>query len=485
MPTVPSTVKEFSDLVVRSRLMTADELQAASLPTNDLDAFRRALISGKRLTEYQAALLLRGHADGFFLGPYRILDLISKGRLAGVYKAVHESGQIVAIKVLPASKAKDAEVLARFRREAKLLTRLDHPNVVRAFQVAEAGNRNYFVLEYLDGETLEEVLEQSKGLPPVEAVRIVHQALLGLQHIHERGMIHRDLNPGNLMLVGDGTSDRAVKILDIGLGKSVFDETLASPVGDPSQLTSDGVLIGTAEYLAPEQARSARTADIRCDIYSLGCVLYHALTGQPPFPDKSVLNQVMRHATAPPRPLTDFLSSVPDGLQHVVNSMLAKDPAHRYATPLKAAQALNLLLKISPAPRSAPAASPAYQQYLSKEEPVVAAKPEPGTPAIPVGKFQTAGKKADSKTQEPVRPASAVPNIDVELVSVSVPDAAKTKRGDDPKGFFDFNRRDALMATIGGLLVVAAIIAGWGLSKALRRSPPAEPIPEASVPKEG
>ena len=272
--------------------------------------------------------------------------------MAGVYKAEHASGQVVAIKVLPASKARDPETLARFKREGRLLTRLDHPNVVRAFHLGESGGKNYLVLEYLDGDTLEEALERSKRLPPLEAVRIVHQAMLGLQHIHERGMIHRDLKPANLMLVnpsGPGTADRTVKILDIGLGKSVFSEGEKSPVDDPSQLTTDGVLIGTPDYLAPEQARSAKTADIRSDIYSLGCVLYHTLTGQPPFPDKSVLNQVMRHATEQPRLLTDFLSEVPDGLQNVMNWMMAKDPAQRYATPERAAQALNLFLRNTPA----------------------------------------------------------------------------------------------------------------------------------------
>ena len=126
-------------------------------------------------------------------------------------------------------------MLARFQREARLLTRLDHPNVVRAFQVGEADGKHYLVLEYLDGDTLDEVLAKRKRLPPTEAVRVVHQALLGLQHIHERGMIHRDLKPANLMLVGPpgrtatDTAGRVVKILDIGLGKAVFDERGTSP----------------------------------------------------------------------------------------------------------------------------------------------------------------------------------------------------------------------------------------------------------------
>src|SRR5215212_4895945 len=140
MPTAPANPKDLIALIVRSRLLRADDLKAALghlVPSGsdaaDLDNVRRTLVAGRHLTEYQAALLLRGHADGFFLGPYRILEQINKGRLAGVYKAAHQSGQVVAIKVLPASKARDPDVLARFKREAKLLTRLDHPNVVRAF----------------------------------------------------------------------------------------------------------------------------------------------------------------------------------------------------------------------------------------------------------------------------------------------------------------------------------------------------------------
>ena len=170
MPTPPANPKDLAALIVRSRLMGADELKGALRhlkPTGsdaaDLEVVRRTLVGGKHLTEYQAALLMRGHADGFFLGPYSILDLIGKGRMAGVYKAVHLSGQVVAIKVLPPSKAKDPDVLARFQREARLLTRLNHPNVVRAFQVGEADGVHYLVMEYLDGETLDEVLASGSG----------------------------------------------------------------------------------------------------------------------------------------------------------------------------------------------------------------------------------------------------------------------------------------------------------------------------------
>jgi serine/threonine protein kinase len=511
MPTAPANAKDLSALIVRSRLLGPDDLKAALRnlqPTGsdaeDLEAVRRALVAGKHLTEYQAAHLMRGHVDGFFLGPYKILERIAKGRMAGVYKGVHSSGQVVAIKVLPASRAKDPEVLARFQREARLLTRLDHPNVVRAFHVGEAEGKHYLVLEYLDGDPLADVLAKRKRLPPPEAMRIVREALLGLQHIHERGMIHRDLEPANLMLVGVAeATDRPVKILDIGLGKAVFDEGTSSTT-DPSQLTGDGVLIGTPDYLAPEQARSARTADIRADIYSLGCVLYHALTGQPPFPDKSVVMQVMRHATEPPRPLADALPDVPDGLQNVVNWMLAKDPAQRYATPEKAAQALNLLVRNTPPARPAPPPLPAYTKWLADSGETDA--PKPATPTkIPVGRLEPSGKKpkpppaapapvpawalpqlpAPTPAPAPARPAPIVAplDIDVELVSIPLPPAGAT---DESRGLLELNRRDAIMLCAGGAMVLSAILAGYGLSRALRKEPaPVEPTPPTNAPPEG
>jgi eukaryotic-like serine/threonine-protein kinase len=496
MPSAPTTVADLTYLIVRSKLMTPDEVEEvlrrhpeAGKPGDDPEVFRKQLIQGKHLTDYQAALLMRGHSEGFFLDQYKILELLAKGRMAGVYKAVHTSGQTVAIKVLPASKARDPEVLARFRREARLLTRLDHPNVVRAFQLGESAGKHYLVLEYLDGDTLDEVLERRKKLPPTEAVRIVHEALLGLQHIHERGMIHRDLKPGNLMLIdtgrkGDDTLDRPVKILDIGLGKAVFDEKEKSHVDDPSQLTTDGVLIGTPDYLAPEQARSAKSADIRADIYAAGCVLYHALTGQPPFPDKSVLNQVMRHATEPPRPLSDFMPQVPDGLQNVLNWMMAKDPAQRYPTPERAAQALQLFLRNTPQPAAPPPPLPAFVKYLEGTDEIDTSKPAaPVAPpaSIPVGKLEPSPRRSDAHrapearkalpTAPPVPVAAAavaVADFDVELVSVPAPRHAPA----DDRGWLDLDRRDAIMLAAGGISVFAAILAGWGFYRLLRREPP-------------
>jgi serine/threonine protein kinase len=305
------------------------------------------LVSGGYLTEYQAGLVLRGKVDHFFFGPYKILERVGKGRMAGVYKAVHSLGQLVAIKVLPPSKAKEPLLLARFQREARLAMKLDHPCLVRGLEIGELDGLHYIVMEYLDGETLEDVIRRRGRLPPDEAARIGYLALLGLQHVHELGMIHRDVKPGNLMLAGgtpESTRKAAVKLMDIGLGKALFGEEGADAAGGKLDITNEGSLLGTPDYMAPEQARDVQAADIRADVYALGCTLYHALAGQVPFAESNLVKLLMRHATQPPPPLRPLNPAVPDGLQQVIGSMMAKDPGKRYPTPERAARALQPFL---------------------------------------------------------------------------------------------------------------------------------------------
>jgi serine/threonine protein kinase len=352
----PHSVEAACNLLAKSGLLTAPQVRgllqrwrAEGRAPGDVAAFRTWLVSGGYLTEYQAGLVMRGKVDHFFFGPYKILDRVGKGRMAGVYKAINTVGQAVAIKVLPPSKAKDPQLLARFQREARLAMKLNHPCLVRTLDFGESDGLHYIIMEYLDGETLDDVLKRRGRLPHDEAARVAYLALLGLQHVHEKGMIHRDLKPGNLMLAGGTpatTRKAAVKVMDIGLGKALFDER--EPAGGRLELTNEGSLLGTPDYMAPEQARNVQFADIRADVYALGCTLYHALAGQVPFREASVVRLLMRHATEPPKPLHELITAVPEGLQQVVETMMAKDPAMRYPTPEQAARALQPFLVVRP-----------------------------------------------------------------------------------------------------------------------------------------
>lgn len=492
------TVQNVYGLLLRSKLLSTDEARAmfarwqqeAKDDAGNLTQFASWMASNKYLTEYQAQLLARGHAQGFFLNEYKILERLGRGRMAGVYKAQHQLGQIVAIKVLPPSKAKEANLLGRFQREARLALLLKHPNVVRAFQTGTADGVHYIVMEHLEGETLEEVLARRGKLPPAEAVRLIHQALQGLQHIHTQGLIHRDLKPANMMLVGatpDSTLPATLKLLDIGLGRTLLEET----AGDVD-LTSEGVLLGTPDYMSPEQSRDPRSIDIRADIYSLGCVLYHLLAGQPPFPDSNIISQMIRHATETPKPLKAFHSEVSEGLQQIVNWMMAKDAAQRYPTPERAAQALQVFLVAGNEPLAAPEADPHMQPYLTwlgdtaiSAPPVADRQSETGQSEKPTklpaktvsgGKRKTeGGTRKDShlkkKTAAPAlvsfdetkdrrdaaptpRPSEPIDPIDVELVPLDAPASAAK-----PVWGLRLSRREMLVFGIGALLgaIVTAI----------------------------
>jgi serine/threonine protein kinase len=479
------TVENVCGLLIGSKLLAPDEVKSiytrwqgeARDGVGDLAKFTRWLVAHQFVTEYQAALVAKGHTDGFFINQYKILDRLGRGRMAGVYKAVHQLGQVVAVKVLAPSRSKNAQMLGRFQREARLAVRLKHPNVVRSFQIGQFRGLHYLVMEYLEGETLDVVLQRRKRLPAQEAARLIAQALQGLQHIHELGLVHRDLKPANLMLLpapakndADTTLHATVKILDIGLGRVLNDD------GDnpDDTLTSEGVLLGTPDYLAPEQARDPRAIDIRADIYSLGCVLYHIVTGQPPFPDTNVLSQMVRHATEMPKPLKELVPAIPDGLQQVINMMLAKEPAQRFATPEKAAQALLAFQAASVAPPRAVEEGPQLKKYLTwlemnpenraaepvaaVAEPVVAMPVEAAKPARAVAPmaFPVAAPYARPK---------AVPSaeFDVELVE-AVPAAAVAPR----RGFFRITGRDWFFLALGAGGIIFAGLVGFALALVLR-----------------
>lgn len=534
MATLTASVAEYCSLLAKSKLLPAEEVDALARRWTDdvrggddqVEGFTKFLIKERVLTPYQAVMIQRGHPEGFFLNGYKILDRIGKGQMGGVYKAVHTLGQTVALKILASSKARDPHTLGRFQREARLLIQLDHPNVVRAFQVGDAGGVHYIVMEHLEGETLDEVLSRRKKLPVGETVRLVRQALAGLQHLHDRRMVHRDVKPSNMMLTPaadkpDTTWDATLKILDIGLGRELFDD--ATPEGRiDTQLTAEGAVLGTPDYLAPEQARDARTSDIRADLYSIGCVLYHCLTGRPPFPDTNIMAQMLKHATEKPAPLYDFVPEVPAGLQAVLDTFLAKNPDHRYQTPAEAAAALAPFL--APGAGAVPAGAslvPAYRQWLATESQTdlpkpAAPAPKPGTaPAAPlpaspardgstkeyrkaeparggsapvpalatVKPGGTATRPAVAAAPKPAAPPRPAPlpldnEVDVELVTIPAPPAVAAFPLPEPEpelvpvaespGLLPRNRRDLVMLGAGGFGTLVAVVLGYLLAQAAR-----------------
>jgi tRNA A-37 threonylcarbamoyl transferase component Bud32 len=262
---------------------------------------------------------------------YRILKELGKGGMGVVYHAEQTMmDRQVAIKVIGKALLDQAGALERFEREVRAAAKLIHPNIVVAYDAERAADLHMLVMEFVEGQSLDQVLRRKGPLPVLHACVYVRQAALGLQHAHERGMVHWDIKPQNLMLTPKGQ----VKILDFGLAK------LVSENRPQSALTALNAYMGTPDYSAPEQATDAPTADIRADIYSLGCTLYCLLAGTPPFKEETAVQTILAHLEKEATPLPGLRPDVPAALWQVVARMLAKAPAQRYQTPAEAAQAL-------------------------------------------------------------------------------------------------------------------------------------------------
>jgi uncharacterized protein (TIGR03067 family) len=283
---------------------------------------------------------------------YRVQELLGVGGMGSVYKAEHLlMERPVALKLVSQSLTSNPAMVERFRREVKTAGQLKHPNIVMAYDAEQAGDSHFLVMEYVEGKSLARLVSEQGLLPVHQACDYIRQAALGLQYAHECGMVHRDIKPHNLMLTPDGQ----VKILDFGLARFAMEAAPAGALltapGDATTASTDrktasdsltqvGTVMGTPDYIAPEQATDAHTADIRADIYSLGCTLYDLLAGHAPFPEGTAVAKVMAHAERMPKPLAELREDVPAELAHVVGRMMAKEPAKRYQTPAEVAKAL-------------------------------------------------------------------------------------------------------------------------------------------------
>jgi uncharacterized protein (TIGR03067 family) len=271
---------------------------------------------------------------------YQILEKLGHGGMGVVFKARHRlMERVVALKILNPILLSHPASVERFQREVKAAARLVHPNIVTAYDADHAGESHFLVMECVTGVSLARLVEQRGALPVDQACAFVRQAALGLEHAFACGMVHRDIKPQNLMVTDDG----CVKILDFGLARFASESDVSSPhpTSLPAgRLTQTSTMMGTPEYIAPEQAQAAHAADIRADIYSLGCTLYHLLAGHAPFTHGSALDKVKAHQEQAARPLTEVRPDVPGALAQIVARMMAKDPAKRYQAPAEVAAAL-------------------------------------------------------------------------------------------------------------------------------------------------
>jgi serine/threonine protein kinase len=312
----------------------------------------KQLVQRGWLTVYQINQLFAGRGKELVVGAYRVVDRLGQGGLSNVYKARHvELDHVVALKVIRPEVLANPEGRRQFLQEVDAMTRLDHPNIVQFCDADHHDDTCYFAMEYIDGIDLGKHVKLSGPLSVRRASEYIRQAATGLQHAHERNLVHRDIKPGNLFVSvarrsssahkGRGAAARyahhRITILDWGLAALRSSRTI-DEVPAIDDLAKG--LMGTADYLSPEQARNASAVDIRGDIYSLGCSLYYLLTGQPPFPSGTLMQKILQHQEAQPKPIESFRGDVPAGFSAVLDRLLAKNAEERYQTPAAAALAL-------------------------------------------------------------------------------------------------------------------------------------------------
>ncbi|MBL8825737.1 MAG: serine/threonine protein kinase [Planctomycetaceae bacterium] len=337
---------KFLELLRRSDLVDAKSLdkslaelsaQKGEAALLDGDLVSEHLINAGLITAWQRDKLMEGRHKGFFVGKYKLHSLLGAGGMSHVYLAEHrQMRRRVAIKVLPKAKTNNTSYLERFYLEARAAAALDHPNIVRAYDIDfdEEQNVHYFVMEYVQGRDLQATVKQRGPLPYAEAAEFIRQAALGLEHAHQVGMVHRDIKPANLLIDLKGT----VRILDMGLAR--FDEPEKDNEKASLTVTHEENVLGTADYLAPEQAINSHSVDARADIYSLGCTLYYLLTGRPPFPEGTITQRLLKHQTAEPAPIVKTRPDAPQEIVDICRKMMAKKPENRFQTTGDVATAL-------------------------------------------------------------------------------------------------------------------------------------------------
>lgn len=333
-----ATIEDFVKLLRSHRLLESAQLEEvertliARFP--EPQALARQLVTRGWLTPYQANQLFQVRGVELLLGSYVILELLGEGGMGQVFKARNwKLSKVVALKVIRKERLTNPLAIRRFHREIQAAAQLNHPNVVRAFDADQVSDTHFLVMECVEGIDLAKLVKKHGPLPVAQACDCAHQAALGLQHAYERGLVHRDIKPQNLLLTQEGV----VKVLDMGLAR------LDQPAEDTersSTMTQEGTVMGSLDYIAPEQALNSHTVDTRADLYSLGCTLYYLLTGRVPFPASSATEKLLKHQMEGARPVEELRPEVPPAVAAVVSRLMAKRPDDRYQIPAEAAAAL-------------------------------------------------------------------------------------------------------------------------------------------------
>ncbi|MCE9608347.1 MAG: serine/threonine protein kinase, partial [Planctomycetia bacterium] len=315
-----ASVDQFGKSLVASGLMTGEDVKAswAASPAaerpKDGEAFARLLVAQKKLTDFQAAEILAGRGARLIMGEYSLLSEIGAGGMGSVYKAQHRRmKRVVALKVMSGAAMRDEAAVKRFQREVQAAARLEHPNIVTAYDSGEAGNVKYLVMQFVDGGDLSDLVKKNGPCSVEQAVDYVLQAAKGLAFAHAEGVIHRDIKPANLLVDKKGT----VKILDMGLARIENSD---------DGLTATEQVMGTVDYMSPEQAANTKGVDGRADIYSLGCTLWFLLTGKKVYEADTMIGRLMAHRDGELPSLVKTLDDAPWSLEQAFHKMIAKRP---------------------------------------------------------------------------------------------------------------------------------------------------------------
>ncbi len=342
----------FSQLLTECGLVSEKTLRDIKLrfpvESTTRQGLARRLIRQDLLTTWQLNKLIEGKHQGFLLGAYRLRSHLARGGMSSLYAAEHiRTSDRRALKILPPAKAEKHSYLPRFLREARLASELQHENIMKVFEVVRSNKHcpyNFMAMELLHGRDLFRIVAEDGPISIRMAAELIRQAAIGLHHAHQQRLVHRDVKPGNIFLTDSGV----VKIIDLGLAaiSESFDEHITRDF--------DERVIGTADYLAPEQAIDSHKTDHRADIYALGCTFYYLLTGQPPFADGSLPQRILAHQMKTPKDVGEFRRDVPEAIHELLSAMLVKDREQRIQTAELVAQKLTDWLANTPQPNEVP-----------------------------------------------------------------------------------------------------------------------------------